>query len=103
MIVRLKRPIGNVYREQLAIWVAEICLHESVDRTDYKIPYMPNFGDTTFWTVDRGNDIKLKFFDEDRTRIEIIHRYDIKKVKIGLANLIAYYWDGDVKNVYVSL
>jgi hypothetical protein len=39
-------------------------------------PYMPNDGDTTFWTLDYGNDWKLKFTDDHHT-FEVLHCYQI--------------------------
>lgn len=41
-----------------------------------EIPYKPNEGDSYFWTLDGGNDWKVKFFEEDPTRFDIIYRYN---------------------------
>ena len=41
------------------------------------LPYMPNEGDTSFWTVDSGNDWKIKFSDTSINTFEVIHRYQI--------------------------
>lgn len=36
---------------------------------------MPNEGDTTYWTLDGGNNWKLKFYPEQPEVFEIIYRY----------------------------
>ncbi len=41
------------------------------------IPYKPNEWDDSFWTVDAGNDWKVKFYEDDNTVFEVIHRYQI--------------------------
>jgi hypothetical protein len=38
-------------------------------------PYKPMAHDDTFWTVDRGNDWKVKFFPDRPNEMEIMHRY----------------------------
>lgn len=38
-------------------------------------PYMPNEGNDLFWTIDQGNDYKIKFFDDDSSKVELVHRY----------------------------
>lgn len=38
-------------------------------------PYCPNENDTWFWTIDSGNDWKVKFFEDDPNAFEIIYRY----------------------------
>lgn len=41
----------------------------------YNIPYMPNDGDDYFWTLDGGNNWKLKFDKDCPNEFEIYHRY----------------------------
>jgi len=38
-------------------------------------PYKPNEKDDTFWTLDSGNDWKVKFYPESPNIFEIIYRY----------------------------
>lgn len=38
-------------------------------------PYKPNTSDDFYWTVDAGNNWKVKFFHEDPYAFELIYRY----------------------------
>jgi len=61
--------------------------------------YMPNDGDDSFWTVDDGNDWKVKFNSDCPNEMEIIHRYNKLKAIENLAGWIAYRTGGEVKNI----
>lgn len=39
------------------------------------VPYMPTDNDGMYWTLDSGNNWKLKFSEHDSTLFEIYHRY----------------------------
>jgi hypothetical protein len=39
------------------------------------IPYKPNISDDFFWTLDCGNDWKLKFTEDKPNEIEVYYRY----------------------------
>lgn len=39
-------------------------------------PYQPNDGDNSYWTLDPGNNWKVKFYDEEPKKFEVIHRYN---------------------------
>lgn len=43
------------------------------------IPYNPNEADTHFWTLDSGNDWKLRFFNDQPDTIEVSYRYGGEK------------------------
>jgi hypothetical protein len=38
-------------------------------------PYKPNKDNYLFWTLDQGNDYKVKFFRDKPCELELIHRY----------------------------
>jgi len=38
-------------------------------------PYKPNENDDTFWTLDSGNDWKVKFFPDEPSCFELRYRY----------------------------
>jgi len=40
------------------------------------VPYCPNASDSFFWTIDSGNDWKLKISQEDPAKFAVYHRYD---------------------------
>lgn len=71
------------------------------------IPYKPNDWDDSFWTIDAGNDWKIKFYSEDNSIFEIIHRYQINDNRTeyssvneavkSLAGLLAYRLSGKVE------
>lgn len=42
-------------------------------------PYKPNEHDDTFWTLDSGNNWKIKFFRETPDVFELIYRYQCKE------------------------
>lgn len=96
------------YRElivNLASEIVESTGQKKAYKYDEGIPYKPNEWDDSFWTIDAGNDWKIKFHDEHS--FEVIHRYQINDktrteyssvnegVK-GLANLLAYKLNGKV-------
>lgn len=58
-------------------------------------PYMPD-NKSTFWTVDDGNDWKIKFSDNPN-QVEIIHRYNNPDALKALATWIAYRTCGEVQ------
>ena len=94
-IVIFKKPIDKAERAEIAKWLAK-----TIDLDLYLIndcPYMPNQGDTLFWTLDTGNDIKVKFFDTAPNEVEIIHRYRVKNAVEGLARWFAYRYNGRIK------
>jgi len=41
-------------------------------------PYRPNPSDFYYWTLDSGNNWKVKFYEDNQT-IEIYHRYQMEK------------------------
>ena len=41
-------------------------------------PYKPNEDDDMYWTLDRNNDWKVKFFPDESTHFGIIYRYQCK-------------------------
>ena len=65
------------------------------DTSDFK-PYMPNEGDDTFWTVDSGNNWKIKFFPEEPCHLEIIHRYNANDGIAALAAWVVYLTSGKI-------
>ena len=60
------------------------------------IPYMPNEGDSTFWTIDMGNNWKIKFFDDEPDVFEVIHRYQNKQAIAALAGWLAFRLGGKI-------
>lgn len=95
------------YREVIVNLASEI-VEARGQKNSYKnegIPYKPNEWDDSFWTIDSGNDWKIKFHDEQS--FEVIHRYQIndktrtdyssvnEAVK-SLAGLLAYKLNGMV-------
>lgn len=62
---------------------------------DFK-PYKPNEHDDSFWTVDAGNDWKIKFYDDKPKEVEIIHRYNNQEAITALSTWIAYRTSGRV-------
>ena len=60
--------------------LASAIVEANGDKLAYKneeIPYKPNEWDNSFWTIDAGNDWKIKFFEDNDNVFEIIHRYQI--------------------------
>lgn len=56
-------------------------------------PYMPNQWDYSFWTVDRGNDWKLKFMDDRVVEIRYrYHRDGNHYALVSLANWIKWHY-----------
>jgi hypothetical protein len=48
------------------------------------IPFMPNDGDTVFWTLDSGNDWKLRFSEKEPNVFEVWDRYHYGEEVFGL-------------------
>lgn len=73
--MKLKVKNGNFNKEDhrfsLACRLSNIIEGETVGT----LPYAPNQDDTWFWTLDLGNDWKVKFFEDDPNVFEIIYRY----------------------------
>lgn len=99
-------------REHLATLASQLLGVSGYAYTHSKdIPYMPNEGDTSYWTLDAGNDWKIKFLDTNT--FELIQRYQINdcsrahevhKVNEGvkaLAGFLAYRLNG-VCTVYME-
>lgn len=40
-----------------------------------EVPYMPNRGDHSYWTLDQGNDWKVKFLEDRPDCIRVTYRY----------------------------
>ena len=62
------------------------------------LPYKPNKHDNTFWTLDIGNDWKVKFFPDEPNTMEIIHRYGNKEAIKALASWVAYRTGGKLRD-----
>jgi len=59
------------------------------------IPYKPD-DDSYFWTVDMGNDWRVKFFPDNQDTMEIIHRYKNMGAVSALSRWIAYRTGGKI-------
>lgn len=60
------------------------CLSQLIEGKAVRgIPYMPNDGDTLFWTLDSGNDWKLKFFEKEPNVFEVYQRYHAGEEEFG--------------------
>lgn len=107
-------PIDDIERRRIAVLASRI-IEVSASRPielDGPLPYMPNEGKTSFWTLDQGNDWKIKFSDEFTANFEIIHRYQLHDVDRrgeynavneavkSLAGLLAYRLRGSVNITY---
>ena len=115
VIVTVKHgSIDDIERRRIAVLASRI-IEASADRlivTDGPLPYMPNEGKTSFWTIDQGNDWKIKFGDEFTASFEVIHRYQLHDVDRrgeynavneavkSLAGLLAYRLRGSVNITY---
>lgn len=108
MKVIVQTKISTKDNRELIVNLASEIVEARGLKNSYKnegIPYKPNEWDDSFWTIDAGNDWKIKFHDEHS--FEVIHRYQINDktrteysavnegVK-GLANLLAYKLNGKV-------
>jgi hypothetical protein len=88
MNLRIKNQyVTSTARKTLASFLAATINGELNSRFE---PYKPNEHDDSFWTVDYGNDWKVKFFDDEPYIFEIIYRYDrrldgIHKRELALA------------------
>lgn len=92
MIIEYKKG-AELDRKDMAEFVSN-CMGDD-NRHGFE-PYMPNEGDDTFWTVDMGNDWKVKFFDDNLRVMEIYHRYHVKEAIEALATWVAYKTGGEV-------
>lgn len=59
-------------------------------------PYKPNEQDDSLWTLDQGNDWKVKF--HDKRKMEVIHRYHNESATKALSLWIAYRTGGIILN-----
>lgn len=68
-------------REHLAKYLS--CMVEGFSHSEKgtPIPYMPTEGDTSYWTIDAGNDIKVQFFDGEPNRFDLVHRYSVDNIE----------------------
>lgn len=58
------------------------------------MPYRANANDSYFFTLDRGNDWKVKFYPTDVRKFTLIYRYSIEsRYLMGLADWICYRFD----------
>ena len=94
MKVRFKDKISKEQRALIAEWLAQT-INDKWKKDDFKA-YKPNEDKDDFWTVDRNNNIKLKFFNDELNDLEIIHRYSYTDAVIGLSHWLAYSWYGEV-------
>ena len=93
MKIKYNQPIEkSKYRKGMAEFVARCTGHKSCD----EIPYKPNEHDDYYWTVDHGNDWKVKFFRDEPCVMEIIHRYNNAEAVKSLANWVAYRTGGNI-------
>jgi hypothetical protein len=72
----LSHPMQRRYIANLASNIVEVS-SDGLPNAMHRLPYMPNEGDTLFWTVDSHNDWKIKFKEGDQKTFEVIHRYQI--------------------------
>jgi hypothetical protein len=99
-------PDVHRYIATLASRMLEARGDNSFPRSD--VPYTPNDGDPTFWTLDAGNDWKVQFPEGTVSSFEVWHRYQLNDearkdepnavndaVK-ALAGLLAYRLGGTV-------
>jgi hypothetical protein len=59
-------------------------------------PYKPNLPDDYFWTLDEGNDWKVRFFEDHAKSFQIIHRYNNYEAIKGLSEWVAFRLGGKV-------
>lgn len=91
--IRLQHEIDNKERIRIANFISCVACGRDVEG----IPYKPNEHDDSFWTVDDGNDWKVKFFNDDLNLIEIIHRYRNKEAINNLTYWLSYRIGGIVE------
>lgn len=83
------------------VYYSDDCFADSYDRMRFaKIvsnlfphssnfdPYKPNEWDDSFWTLDQGNDYKLKFLSDEPNKVELRHRYDNVVSMVAWADLL---------------
>lgn len=79
---------GGEARQRLAKFISN-----SIEgKEERELPYKPNEYDSYYWTVDMGNNWKLKFYEEDPFSFSIIHRYQggANKFEEALAGWLEY-------------
>lgn len=76
-------------KQRFAEAVAKLFMNDS----DFQ-PYRPNDADWDFWTVDQGNDWKLKFLADNA--VQVRHRYSNGEAMTSLAGWLAYRTGGEV-------
>ncbi len=61
-------------------------------------PYKPNEDDDRYWTIDSGNDWKVKFFVLHPNRVQIRYRYNhpSRDLETPLAGWIIARWGGKI-------
>lgn len=95
MKIRIPRGGFDVPLNRQAI--AE-CVAGTVDAGKVEgIPYKPNEHDDTYWTVDDGNNWRVRFNPAEPDSLEIIHRYDHKGALTALCGWLAYRLGGTVE------
>jgi hypothetical protein len=100
-IRKIKLPNGFVrsYSDvsEMRARVAEMVTNIIDGRAENGVPYRPNGRDDTYWTVDSGNDWKIKFDEQEIGTFELIFRYSDKEGKLteSLARWIAYKLGGN--------
>lgn len=87
MIISRYKLNTSENREGMAKYISSII--ERGKRCD-SLPYKPNENDDYFWTLDSGNDWKVKFFEDSLLSFEIVHRYNNQKATYALSLWIAY-------------
>lgn len=110
MQVLVKTKFNVTEKREFIATLASAMVEASGEKSPYKregLPYKPNDWDDSFWTIDSGNDWKIKFYSEDKSIFEIIHRYQINDNRTeyssvneavkSLAGLLAYRLSGKVE------
>lgn len=70
-MIKLKYTPNSLTKQEIAYLVAA---QLNWPKWDFQA-YCPNKSDYFFWTVDEGNDWKLKFIQEEPGELWIYHRY----------------------------
>ena len=92
--VHFKDKISKEQRVLIAEWLANV-VNDQWKKDDFQA-YKPNEDKDDFWTVDRNNNIKVQFFNDELNDLKIIHRYNSPDAIIGLSRWLAYCWYGEV-------
>lgn len=69
--------IGALQRKWFATFLAGTIEGESLGF----VPYQPNKTDDTYFIIDRNNDWRLSFFEDDPSSFEIKYRYQCAEVQ----------------------